>query len=117
MSGLGGKRILVLEDESLIAMVLEDILEDFGCTVVGPAYDVPAGEALARDEAIDGAILDLHIGNGSSHSVAELLLARRIPFVVASGSDDPNLLPGAAGTVAKPFSSASVREAVERMLV
>ncbi|GGD84389.1 response regulator [Tsuneonella deserti] len=115
MSEFEGKRILVLEDEPLIAMILEDVLQDLGCAVVGPVYDVAEAEALARDAPIDAAILDIHVGDHTSHSVAERFAERGVPFVVASGSDEAGELPGAAGLLGKPFNPAMVKLALERL--
>ncbi|WP_286773641.1 MULTISPECIES: response regulator [unclassified Sphingomonas] len=116
MSDLDGKRILIVDDEPLIAMLLEDILADLRCVIVGPAFDIPEAERLARSEAIDAAILDLNVEGRTSHSVAALLQARRIPFVLASGYDDGSLLPGAGGTLNKPFRPHHVRAALEDCL-
>lgn len=115
MSNFEGKRILVLEDEPLIAMLLEDILGDLGCIVVGPALDLPAAELLACQERIDAAILDFHVGDRTSLPVAELLQARKIPFVVASGYDDAGVLPGAFGTLNKPFRCENVETALQQL--
>jgi PAS domain S-box-containing protein len=116
VSNFEGKRILVLEDEPLIAMMLEDILVELGCHVVGPASDIAGAEALAREAAIDAAILDVNVGDRTSHPVAELLKARSIPFLVASGYDDADALPGAGGTLSKPFRPANVMLALELIL-
>lgn len=116
MSDLEGKRILILEDEPLIAMVLEDILDELGCLVVGPASDIAEAETLARDAPVDAAILDVHVGDRTSHSVAELLQARSIPFLVASGFGDADALPGAGGTLSKPFRPVNVMLALDLLL-
>jgi DNA-binding response OmpR family regulator len=114
MSSLEGKRILVLEDEPLIAMLLEDMLEEFGCVTVGPALDIAPAEALARDEPIDAAILDIHIGGRTSHSVAALLHERHIPFVIASG-DGADPMPGSKGMLGKPYRAESVKAQLQEL--
>ncbi|WP_423605246.1 response regulator [Sphingomonas sp. MS122] len=116
MSGSAGKRILIVDDEPLIAMMLEDILGDLGYAVVGPALEVGEAEALAREAAIDAAILDVNLGNRTSHSVAELLRERQIPFVVASGDGKATIMPGAGGALAKPFWPAMVRAALSNLI-
>ena len=116
MSDLERKRILVLEDEPLIAMMLEDILVELGCLVVGPASDIAGAEALVGDAAIDAAILDVNIGDRTSHPVAELLQARRIPFLVASGYGDAEALPSASGALNKPYRQENVMLALELIL-
>lgn len=116
MSGFAGKRILVVDDEPLIAMMLEDILVDMGCAVVGPALEVGEAEALAREATIDAAILDFNLGNRTSRSVAELLLERQIPFVVASGDGEAAIVPGAGGALNKPFWPATVKAALSGLI-
>jgi CheY-like chemotaxis protein len=85
---LAGCRILVVEDEMVIAMMIEEALQDLGCVVVGPVAKLDAALRLARDEALDAAILDVTIRGGQVFPVAEHLLARGIPFVLASGYGD-----------------------------
>ena len=80
--------ILVVEDEMLIAILIEDMLEDLGCEVVGPVIRLDAALLLAHEAALDGAILDVRIHGGQVYPVAEQLLARNIPFVLASGYGD-----------------------------
>ena len=112
MNSLVGKRILVVDDEPLIAMLLEDILGDLGCVVVGPALEVGEAEALAREAALDAAILDVHLGKETCHSIAELLRERQIPFVVASGDEEASAVPGSSGPLSKPFVLAAVETAL-----
>lgn len=115
MSALGGKRILIVEDEPLVAMVLEDILADFGCSIVGPACDIQEAESLAREEVIDAAILDVRVGEDTSHGVAELLETKDVPFLVASGYEGHDALSGAGGILAKPYRPVDVKVELERL--
>ena len=80
-----GCRILVVEDETLIAILIEQALQELGCVIVGPVSKLDVALQLARDETMDAAILDVAIRGGHVHPVADLLLARGIPFVLASG--------------------------------
>jgi CheY-like chemotaxis protein len=82
---LEDKRILVLEDEPLVAMLLEEILLDLGCVVVGPAYTLAEGLRLATSEALDGALLDVNLNGDMSDGVAEILRERGIPYALATG--------------------------------
>ena len=86
--GPAGLRILVVEDEMLIAILIEVILQELGCHVVGPVSRLDAAMRLAHEEPLDAAILDVRIRGGQVYSVAEELLARNIPFVLASGYGD-----------------------------
>jgi CheY-like chemotaxis protein len=86
MRPLAGKRVLVLEDEPLIGIVLVDILEDAGCVVLGPAYDVPQALNLLTTDTVDCAVLDVNLGSGqTSAAVADALEERSIPFIFATG--------------------------------
>lgn len=85
MSAIAGMRILVVEDEPIIAMTLEDMLLDMGCAVIGPAHHVAAGIALARTAVIGAAILDVNIAGDRSYPIADVLTERRIPYILATG--------------------------------
>jgi len=117
MSNLNGKRILVLEDEALVAFALEDMLIDLKCDVVGPVFDVAEGEALARVEVIDCAILDVRLKDGTCHSVAQVLDERRIPYLIASGLDDPDDLPNAKGSLGKPYRCSDVEAELAKLFL
>jgi CheY-like chemotaxis protein len=89
MGSLTGKRVLVVEDEPLIAIVLADILTDAGCIVVGPAYDTDQALERISADVIDAAVLDVNLGSGrTSAPVADMLAARAIPFIFATGYGD-----------------------------
>jgi DNA-binding response OmpR family regulator len=83
-----GCRVLVVEDDMLIAVAIEEVLHALNCQVVGPAASLEKALKLAQGESFDVAILDVTIRGGKVHPVAELLLARGIPFVFASGYGD-----------------------------
>jgi CheY-like chemotaxis protein len=82
---LNGLRILVVEDEAAISLLLEDMLLDFGCEVIGPAARLSAAlDAVAR-ETVDLAILDVNVAGEPIYPVAEALAQRSIPFVFSTG--------------------------------
>jgi CheY-like chemotaxis protein len=82
-------RILIVEDEYLIATTLHDALESVGCVVVGPVPSIQkAMEAIASDPKIDAAIVDVNLGGALAYPVADALLARKIPFIFTSGYED-----------------------------
>lgn len=81
---LQGTRILLVEDEALIAMTAEDALTEAGATV-SLAMRLPLALTLARAGAFDLAILDVNLGHSTSFPAAELLAARGIPFLFATG--------------------------------
>lgn len=82
---LVGLRVLVVEDEMLVSMLVEDMLADFGCSVVGPAPDFDAAMALANNAEIDAALLDVNVAGRAIFPVADALKARGVPFAFASG--------------------------------
>ena len=111
---LNGLRLLVVEDEALVAMALEDMLDSLGCVVVDVAGTVSRGVALAADNALslDGAILDINLGGEKVYPVAEKLAARGVPFVFCTGYG----LSGIAGdfahvpTLAKPYNERQLHD-------
>jgi CheY-like chemotaxis protein len=80
-----GKRVLLVEDEGIVAMVVEDYLNELGYAVVGVAARLESGIQLAQDAAIDVAILDVNLAGKLSYPIAELLHERGIPFLFATG--------------------------------
>jgi DNA-binding response OmpR family regulator len=84
-------RVLVVEDEMLLAMVMEDTLLDFGCDVVGPVARVADGVRIANSERLDGAILDINLAGATVYPIARELAQRNIPFMFVSGYGEDNL--------------------------
>ena len=82
---LRGLRILVVEDEFLIACQIEETLSDAGCEVVGPAPHLERAMKIAEDETLDGAILDVNLRGDKVYPVAVRLRDRGIPFIFATG--------------------------------
>ena len=80
-----GMRILVVEDEALVALQLEDMLYELGCTVIGPASRVGQALELLGVQPVDAAILDLNVAGELVYPVAEILDAKGIPFIFATG--------------------------------
>jgi CheY-like chemotaxis protein len=83
--GLEGLRVLVVEDEPMIASSLEDALTDLGCVVIGPALNMKDATRLALEAEIDGASLDVNIAGEKVYPVADILSERGIPFVFLTG--------------------------------
>lgn len=115
MTDMSGCRVLVVEDEALIAMALEDILLDLGCEVVGPASTVEAALALAASEQLDGALLDINVRGKLIYPVAERLIDRNVPVVLCSGYALTSAIPAPFNDlpqIAKPYNPAMVRTAI-----
>jgi CheY-like chemotaxis protein len=88
-SALRDRRILVVEDEYLIAMSLQDALESAGSIVVGPVPSVEkAIKTIELEPHIDAAVVDVNLGGVLAFAVADMLIARKIPFVFTSGYED-----------------------------
>jgi CheY-like chemotaxis protein len=84
-SVLTGLRVLVVEDEMLVSLLIEEMLIDHACAIIGPFASVPAAVEAAMTEEIDVALLDVNIGGLKVYPVANALMARRIPFLFLSG--------------------------------
>ena len=114
---LTGKRILVVEDEMLVSMLLEDMLADFGCSVVGPAPSIAEAMPLATGADIDAAVLDLNLGGQPIFPVADALKARGVPFVFASGYGNAGLSEAHRGApmLQKPFRQADLEKALKEL--
>ncbi|HYC69065.1 response regulator [Brevundimonas sp.] len=112
---IAGRRVLIVEDESLVAMLLETILEDMGCVPVGPAATVDEGLRMATDaERVDAALLDVNVAGKQVFPVAEALKDRGVPFVFSTGYGEGGLPDEWRGqpTLQKPFTEAAVRDAL-----
>ena len=94
MFTLLGRRILVVEDEALIAMMLEDCLRDAGATVLGPVANRQDALAELRHQRPDVVLLDLQLGTESALPLALHLQASGIPFIICTGFGNPGLPPG-----------------------
>ena len=118
MTALSGRRVLVVEDESLVAMLLETMLEDMDCVTVGPASNVDEGLALATDGALDCALLDVNVGGVPVFPIAEALEARGIPLIFSTGYGEGGLPEAWRGriTVQKPFTESVIRDALMRAM-
>lgn len=105
MHALEGKRVLIVEDEFLIAMTARDMIEEFGAVVIGPAATVSEALELVGKETIDIALLDLNLHGQSSAAVADALEARHVPFVFATGyATRPGIDPAGRRMLSKPYT-------------
>jgi PAS domain S-box-containing protein len=82
---LAGRRLLMVEDEVLVGMMAKRILEDLGATVLGPYGGLADGMAAARSEHFDGALLDFNLAGELADPLADLLIARGVPFIFITG--------------------------------
>jgi len=110
-----GKRVLVVEDEMMIRMLLEGMLEDLGHSVAAEAGEIDEAMALAKQADFDVALLDVNLNGQPITPVVEVLVARGVPFVFASGYGQRGVPEAYRGspTLQKPFQVEALAEAIE----
>lgn len=98
-------RILIVEDEPMIAMMLADWLEDLGHQPVGPAVSIKQATEMIGQAGFDAAILDVHLVDGRSDAIADALSAAAIPYTFATGGSAESLDPRfrSVPRIAKPY--------------
>ena len=111
-------RVLIVEDEAMIAMLVEDMVLDFGSEVVGPAAKMDDAMRLAQSAALDATILDVNVGGSVIFPVAEILSKRGIPFIFATGYGSTGIPPRFQShpTLPKPFTYQSLAEVLRDVL-
>jgi CheY-like chemotaxis protein len=113
-----GKRVLVVEDELMIRMLLEGMLTDLGHTVAAEAGGIDEALAIAQKAEFDVAVLDVNLNNHSIAPVVEVLVRRGVPFVFASGYGQRGV-PEAyrqSPTLQKPFQIEALAQALDAAL-
>jgi DNA-binding response OmpR family regulator len=114
---LANRNILVLEDEPLVAMMLQDELEALGIHVIGPANNLKSALQLAEFPKLDGALLDLNINGKYATKVADKLHIRGVPFTFVTGHErPPGLRYREASILRKPFTQIDLRLALISLL-
>ena len=90
---LRGRRILVVEDNALLALSLDEILREVGAVVAGPAATLDAAELLAAENDLSAALLDIRLNGDEVWPVARILASKGVPFVFCTGHFDRTCLP------------------------
>lgn len=118
MSDLAGKRILVVEDEAIIAEMVADMLLELGACVVGPASSMRKALEMAEASDIDGAVLDVNIRSERVDPVAAILRMRAVPVVFATGNGDmvADLARGAP-VLEKPYTQEKLGVALSNAVI
>jgi CheY-like chemotaxis protein len=113
-SNLKGRRVLVVEDESIISMLIEDTLVDLGCEVAETASRLDHAITKANDASVDLAVVDVNLNGSPSYDVAEVLMGRGIPFVFVTGYGATGLRPEFQHlpVVQKPFQESDLERAL-----
>jgi DNA-binding response OmpR family regulator len=112
------RRVLVLEDEPLIAMMMRDWLTELGYETLGPAETVQAALALIESNQPDAAILDISLGKQDCYPVADRLQDQAVPFAFATGRSGDNIVRRhqAAPRLSKPFNFEAVSGVISKLL-
>jgi len=116
MSALSGKKILIVEDEFLVALMAEGALAEQGVAVLGPAANAADALKLVEAGAPDAVLLDLNLNGVRSDAVAAALRKSRTPFLLATGY---GANPGGGFTepvLEKPYTEDQLVAALERLL-
>src|SRR5450759_2425196 len=114
-SPFSGRRVLMVEDEMIVAWLLEDTLTDLGCAVIGPAGNVNQALAMIEAEAIDVAVLDINLNGQLSYPIAD---ARGVSFVFVTGYDKGRILDGyrVFPVLQKPFHRSELSDILAKLL-
>ena len=114
-AALYGRRVLLVEDEPLVALSLQEMLQDAGCTVRGPASTLAEAECLAGEDGLDAAVLDVNLPGGPSLPLGAWLAARGVPVVYVTGLER---VPGREGAVVlrKPVRPEALLAALGRAM-
>ena len=115
---LSNRKVLVVEDEMMIAMLIEDMLDEFGCELVGPATNVPRALELISREAIEIAVLDLNLDGQDTYAIADALHLKNVPFIFATGYGSTGLRKeyGNRPILQKPFQQKDLEIALAQAL-
>jgi two-component SAPR family response regulator len=116
-AGLAGLRILVVEDEYLPAALIEQILRELRCDIVGPVSNLAAAMAVIQRGGFDAALLDVNLTGRAATPAASELAARKVPFILVTGypgtaSDGPVM--SSAPRIVKPFTLEQLAEAMQK---
>ncbi|MBA3929964.1 CheY-like chemotaxis protein [Pseudoxanthomonas japonensis] len=111
------KRVFIVEDESMLVMLLEDLLPAIGYDVVGTAGSVDDALAQLKETDVDLAVVDVNLAGTESFPVADALRVRGVPFLFTTGYGQDGLPPQYAGTpvLAKPFRRLDLEAALSRL--
>ncbi|HZL59756.1 MAG TPA: response regulator [Stellaceae bacterium] len=115
---LSGRRVLVVEDEMLVLLMIEDMLADLGCESVTTAATIDQAVALIDGQVFDAAMLDINLNGVDSHPVADALAARDVPFVFSTGNSVHHMRDGHddRAVLRKPFKYEEMAEVLTRLL-
>ena len=110
-----GRRVLIVEDEAMIAGWIESILRKGGWSIVGPIATLERALATIERERLDAALLDVRINGHDAFAVADVLMKRNVPFIFVSGFTRKQMPPGYSDCayIAKPFTPDAILALLE----
>jgi CheY-like chemotaxis protein len=115
---LSGRRMLVVEDEILVLMMIEDMLGDLGCQSVTSAATIEKAIALIEAQTFDAVMLDMNLDGDDSNTVADALAERGVPFIYSTGNSGRDMRTGFSdrAVLRKPFSFDELTSKLEKLL-
>ncbi len=115
---LSGRRVLVVEDEMLILMMIEDMLADLGCEAVSTAATVDHALSLVGSQDFDAAMLDMNLSGSKCYAVADALAARSVPYFFSTGNSAGEMDDGYRDqeVLRKPFRNKDLVDVLTRVL-
>jgi CheY-like chemotaxis protein len=118
MPELAGARVLIVEDEGMVAILLEDMLEDLGCVVAASVATVARAEEVVRSTPVDVALLDVNLAGETTADFARALTQHPIPIVFSTGYGSNGVPTDLRNwpVLAKPFEPGDLRQAIESVL-
>jgi CheY-like chemotaxis protein len=116
---LAGRRVLVIEDEMLILMMIEDMLADLGCESVAVASKIGPAISLIEGQKFDTAMLDMNLNGIESYPIADALTARDVPYFFSTGNSLTNVKDGyrEQDVLKKPFTFEQLSSMLSRSLL
>ena len=114
-SDLSGLKVLVAEDEVLIAMLVEDALDELGCVMAAQCQSVVEAVAAARETDFDVALIDFNLRGGKATELAEVLRELGRPFAIVTGAPADAAGHGEAAILAKPFKVEEVASTLRKL--
>ncbi|HEV7437291.1 MAG TPA: response regulator [Pseudorhizobium sp.] len=118
MSEFSGIKVLIVEDESLVALMIEDMLQDLGCDIIASVARLKEACSIAATAELDLAVLDINLGEERSFPVAHILQKRGVPFMFSTGYGTAGLSAELSDSpvLSKPFSAKELEEMLSSAL-